>query len=65
MIKNKAMDFVITLLENQKRCIEKKVKSNDLMQKDRRVASQELSKVREIKRAIKILKSKKKKYEHT
>lgn len=50
------MEFAINLLQEHKKAIDRKVKSTDLMQKDITLASRELAKVSELKRAIKILK---------
>ena len=50
------MDFVIDLLQRHQKEIDRSVKNNDLMRKDMRMATLELSKVNELKRAIKILK---------
>ncbi|WP_157417934.1 hypothetical protein [Aequorivita capsosiphonis] len=50
------MEFAINLLQEHKKVIDRNVKSNDLMQKDISLASRELSKVSELKKAIKILK---------
>ena len=50
------MDFVIDLPQRHQKEIDRSVKNNDLMRKDMRMATLELSKVNELKRAIKILK---------
>lgn len=52
------MDFVIDLLQSHQREIDRSVKNNDLMQKDMRMATRELAKVSQLKKAIKILKLK-------
>ena len=49
------MDFVIDLLQSHQKEIDRNVKINDLMQKDMRMATLELTKVSQLKRAIKIL----------
>lgn len=50
------MDFVIALLETQKKTIEKDLKKSGLMLKNITAASRELYKVSELKKAIKLLK---------
>ena len=50
------MDFVIDLLQSHRKEIDRSVKSDDLMNKDMQMAILELSKVNQLKRAIKILK---------
>lgn len=52
------MDFAIELLQTSRKRIEKDIKSNSLMQKNMNEATRELSKLSELKRAIKILKTK-------
>ena len=52
------MDFVIDVLEKQKRAIDRNIKDVNLMQKDMTKASREMEKVSELSRAIKYLKSK-------
>lgn len=52
------MDFAISLLNEHKKAIDRNIKSTDLMQKDMTIATSELAKVSEIKKAIKVLKSK-------
>lgn len=51
------MEYAINLLQEHKKAIDKNVKSSDLMRKDISRASQELAKVSELKKAIKILKT--------
>ncbi len=55
------MEFTIKLLQEHIKAIDRNVKATDLMQKDITQASRELSKVTELKRAIKVLKLIKKK----
>lgn len=50
------MDFVIDLLQSHQKDIDRGVKSENLMQKDMQMATRELAKVTQLKRAIKILK---------
>ncbi|MCG8318466.1 MAG: hypothetical protein MI921_03100 [Cytophagales bacterium] len=52
------MEYVIELLEAEKRQIDRKIKDSGLMKKDMKKAVVELSKVTEIKKALKILKLK-------
>ena len=52
------MEYVIELLEAEKRQIDRKIKDSGLMKKDMKKAMVELSKVTEIKKALKILKLK-------
>ena len=52
------MEYVIELLEAEKRQIGRKIKDSGLMKKDMKKAVVELSKVTEIKKALKILKLK-------
>lgn len=53
------MDFVIKLLETYKKEINKNIHTNDLMRTDMKKANEELSRITEIRKAIRILKSKK------
>lgn len=55
------MDYVITLLEQEKKRIERHVRNTDLMQQDMEKAVRELTKVTAIKKAIKIIKLKNRK----
>lgn len=48
------MEFAINLLQEHKRATGRNVKSTNLMQKNILLASRELAKVGELKRAIKI-----------
>lgn len=50
------MEYAINLLEKERRKIDQSVKKNDLMKKDMEKATKELSKITELKNAIKILK---------
>ena len=56
------MEYVIELLEAEKRQIGQKIRNQRLMEKDMKKAVTELAKVTEIKKAIKILKLKTNKY---
>ncbi|WP_159090841.1 hypothetical protein [Aquimarina aquimarini] len=58
------MQYVIELLEVEKKQIDIKVRNHKLMQKDMKKAVSELSKITEIKKAIKILKSKHQRYKY-
>lgn len=55
------MQYAVQTLEKEKRNLERNIKSNNLMQADMRKATEELSKITELKKAIKVLKSKNKK----
>lgn len=57
------MDFVIALLQEQKKEIDRNIKRFNLLQKNMTKASREMSKVSELKRAIKVLKTKKNSYD--
>ncbi len=52
------MEYVIELLEENKKYLERNVIKTNLMQVDMQKATRDLKKVSELKRAIKILKSK-------
>lgn len=52
------MQYVIQLLETEKKNIERNIRDNNLMQNSMKKAGQELSKITELKKAIKILKLK-------
>lgn len=52
------MDYVINLLKEHQKTIDRNIKRTDLMQRNMTSASRELSKVSELKRAIKYLKAK-------
>jgi len=56
-----AMEYTIELLEKERNRIEKYVRVHNLMEKDIGKASKELTRVSELKRAIKILKLKSRK----
>ncbi|WP_164914208.1 hypothetical protein [Aquimarina sediminis] len=58
------MKYVIELLEAQKKIIDYKVRDQKLMRRDMKMAVAELSKITEIKKAIKILKSKTNKHRY-
>ncbi|WP_226294419.1 hypothetical protein [Aquimarina algicola] len=53
------MEEVIKILEEEKKHINNKVRANNLMKEDMKKAVAELSKITQIKKAIKILKLKK------
>ncbi|MCL1650592.1 hypothetical protein M2T70_16645 [Elizabethkingia anophelis] len=55
------MDYVIELLEENRKYLERHIRDNNLMQKDMKKATEELSQVSQLKRAIKILKLKNRK----
>lgn len=52
------MKYSINILESEKMRIDRSIKNNNLMNKDMRKAMAELSKISELKKAIKILKQK-------
>lgn len=52
------MDYVIELLEENKKYLERNIRDNNLMQTNMRKATAELSQISQLKRAIKILKLK-------
>jgi hypothetical protein len=56
------MNYVIQLLETEKKSIERSLRNNNLMHTDMQQAVKELAKITEIKRAVKMLKSKEKKW---
>ena len=51
-IKISEMDYVIELLEENKKYLERHIRDNNLMQKNMKKASEELSHVSQLKRAI-------------
>jgi hypothetical protein len=55
------MDYVIDMLEENKKYLERHIKKVGLMQTDMRKATKELHRVTELKKAIKILKQKQRK----
>ncbi|WP_158500335.1 hypothetical protein [Sphingobacterium sp. ML3W] len=55
------MDYVIELLEKNKKYLERNIRDNKLMQTNMKKATEELGQVSQLKRAIKILKLKNKK----
>lgn len=55
------MDYVIKLLEGNKKQLERHIRDNNLMQKNMKKAAEELSHISQLKRAIKILKQKNRK----
>lgn len=55
------MDYVIKLLEENQRYLERHIRDNNLMQKNMKKAAEELSHISQLKRAIKILKQKNRK----
>ena len=52
------MEYPLQLLEREKRRLEKYIKREDLMSKDRQKASRELEKVSQLKKALKFIKEK-------
>lgn len=50
------MDFIIDILENEKKQIEKELKKSNLMLQNITEASRELYKISQLKKAIKLLK---------
>ncbi|WP_438425698.1 hypothetical protein [Aquimarina macrocephali] len=58
------MDYVIELLEMKKRQLNREVMNQNLLQKDIRKGISELSKITEITKAIKVLKTKRYKYKN-
>ena len=52
------MNYAIRLLESERKKIDRTIRSNNLMQQDMKKARAGLSKINELKRAIKILKQK-------
>lgn len=52
------MKYPLQLLEKEKRRLEKYIKREDLMSKDRQKASRELEKVSQLKKALKVIKEK-------
>lgn len=52
------MDYVITLLEKEKKILERKIREQDLMHKNMKQATLKLKNIGEIKRVLKILKAK-------
>lgn len=52
------MDFVIKLLEKEKKIIAQQIHEEDLMHKNMKEATLQLKRITEIKKAIKVLKAK-------
>ncbi|MGO1723017.1 hypothetical protein FM107_11070 [Sphingobacterium sp. JB170] len=52
------MEYVIELLEENKKYLERNIRDNNLMQSNMKKATEQLSQVSQLKRAIKILKLK-------
>jgi hypothetical protein len=52
------MDYVIKLLEKEKKMLERTIHDEDLMHKNIKQATIQLKNVNEIKRALKVLKAK-------
>jgi len=52
------MKHAIQTLENERKSIERKIRENNLMQNNMKIAAQELSKITQLKKAIKILRCK-------
>lgn len=55
------MDYVIKLLEDNQKYLERHIRDNNLMQNNMKKATEQLSQVGQLKRAIKILKLKNRK----
>ena len=58
LINMKQKQYAILILEKEKKTIERNIRDNKLMQSNMRKATQELSKITELKKAIKVLKIK-------
>ncbi|MFD1631117.1 hypothetical protein [Pseudopedobacter beijingensis] len=54
------MDYIISILEQEKNRINRRIYDENLMQKNMKAVTAELSKITEIKKAIKILKQRSK-----
>jgi len=54
------MEYAIQLLEKEKRALEAGIREEDLMHRDMRLATQHFKNIGELKRAIKVLKVKRK-----
>lgn len=52
------MQYTIQILEKEKQLIERSIRENSLMQNNMKKATQDFSKITELKKAIKILKLK-------
>ena len=52
------MEYPLQLLEREKRRLEKYIKREDLMSKDRKTAGREPEKVSQLKKALKFIKEK-------
>ena len=52
------MDYVITLLEKEKKTLERTMREEDLMRQNMKQATSQLKHIGEIKRVLKILKAK-------
>ena len=52
------MEHAIRTLAKERKAIERNIRKNDLMKSDMKKARKELSKINELKKAIKILKQK-------
>jgi len=52
------MDYVITLLEKEKKTLERTIRDEDLMHKNMKQATSQLKNISEIKKVLKILKAK-------
>ncbi|MGO3241198.1 MAG: hypothetical protein ACTJFN_02095 [Sphingobacterium sp.] len=52
------MDYVIQLLEKEKKVLEISIRDQDMLRKDMRKATQHLKNINELKRALKVLKAK-------
>lgn len=52
------MEYAIALLENEKKLLERKIFDYNLMCSDRKQTAQYLKQIKELKRAVKILRTK-------
>ena len=52
------MQYAIQILEKERKMIERNIRKKDLMKNDMKEATQEFSRITELKKAIKILKIK-------
>ncbi len=52
------MDYVIEVLEKEKKVLEGSIRNEDLLHKDMKQATRYMKNIQELKRAIKVLKAK-------
>lgn len=52
------MDYAIQLLENEKKLLENNIREQNLMRKNMKQATQDMKNISELKRAVKVLKTK-------